>query len=84
MTHRGARSTLAGGRVKSGDRELASLARQSLIPRSGSFTETRTVFSEGWTGLGMAGLAGLRRQGLGWPRTRRARANDGELDSGEA
>jgi hypothetical protein len=28
MTYRGARSTLAGGRVKSGDRELASPARQ--------------------------------------------------------
>jgi hypothetical protein len=28
MTYRGTRSTLAGGRVKSGDRELASLARQ--------------------------------------------------------
>jgi hypothetical protein len=41
------------------------------------------VFSEGWTGLGKAGLAGLRQQGLGWPRTRRARANDGELSSGE-
>jgi hypothetical protein len=35
-------------------------------------------------GLGKAGLAGLRRQWLGWPRTRRARANGGELSSGEA
>jgi hypothetical protein len=49
MTHRGARSTLAGGRVKSGDRELDSPARQSLIPRSGSFTEACRVYSEGRT-----------------------------------
>jgi hypothetical protein len=41
------------------------------------------LVSEGRTGLGKAGLAGLRRQGLGYPRTRRARANDGELSSGE-
>jgi hypothetical protein len=33
--------------------------------------------------VGKGWLAGLRRQGLGWPRTRRARANDGELSSGE-
>jgi hypothetical protein len=37
----------------------------------------------GLDGVVKAGLAGLRRQGLGWPRTRRARANDGELSSGE-
>jgi hypothetical protein len=42
------------------------------------------IVSEGWTGLGKAGLAGLRRQWVGWPRTRRARANGGELSSGEA
>jgi hypothetical protein len=41
------------------------------------------VVSEGWTGLGRAGLAGPRRQGLGWPQTRWARANDGEFSSGE-
>jgi hypothetical protein len=32
---------------------------------------------------GKAGLAGLRRQWLGRPRARRARANGGELSSGE-
>jgi hypothetical protein len=79
MTYRGARSTLAGGRVKSGDRELASLARQSSSPRSGSFTEARRVYSEGRTGLGEALLAGLRWRGIGWPRARRARGNAGDL-----
>jgi hypothetical protein len=70
--------------VKSGDLGPASLAKQTPIPHSGSFTETCTVFSEGWTGLGMAGLASLRWQGLGWLRARRAQANGGELSSGEA
>jgi hypothetical protein len=79
MTYRGARSTLAGGRVKSGDRELASLARQSLIPRSGSFTEARRVYSVGWMGLGEALLAGLRWRGIGRPWARRARGNGGDL-----
>jgi hypothetical protein len=46
--------------VKSGDLDLASPVRQSLIPRSGSFTEARRVSSEGWTGRGMARLACLR------------------------
>ena len=78
------RSTHSGGVVNSGDRGLASPAKQASIPRSGSFTELCTLVSEGWTGLGKAGLAGLRRQWLGWPRTHRARANDGELNSGEA
>jgi hypothetical protein len=73
-------STLAGGRRESGDRGLASPAKQTSIPRSGSFTEVCSVFSEGRTGLGKAWLAGLRRQGLGWPRTRRARANAGEFE----
>jgi hypothetical protein len=77
------RSTHSGGVVNSGDRGLASPAKQASIPRSGSFTGVCTLVSEGWTGLGRAGLAGLRRQGLWWPRTRRARANDGELSSGE-
>jgi hypothetical protein len=76
-------STHSGGVVNSGDRGLASPAKQTSIPRSGSFTEVVSLISEGWTGLGKVGLAGLRRQGLGWPRTRRARANDGELSSGE-
>jgi hypothetical protein len=74
------RSTLAGGRVESGDRGLASPAKQTPIPRSGSFIEGCSVLSEGWMGLGKAWLAGLRWQGLGWPRTRRARANAGEFE----
>jgi hypothetical protein len=79
MTYRGARSTLAGGRVKSGGRELASPASQSSIPRSGSFTEACTVYSEGRTRLGEALLASLRWQVFGWPRARRARGNAGDL-----
>jgi hypothetical protein len=77
------RSTHSGGVVNSGDRGLASPAKQTSIPCSGSFTKVCLLVSEGRTGSRMAGLAGLRRQGLGWPRTRRARANDGELSSGE-
>jgi hypothetical protein len=49
-----------GGRVKSGNLDPASPARQSSIPRSGSFTEARRVSLEGWMGLGMARLAGAR------------------------
>jgi hypothetical protein len=79
MTYRGARSTFAGGRVKSGDRELASPARQSSIPRSGSFTEARRVYSEGRTRLGEALLASLRWRGIGWPRARCAWGNAGDL-----
>jgi hypothetical protein len=56
-------STLAGGRVESGDRGLSSPAKQTPIPRSGSFTEVCTVFSEGRTGLGKVLLAGLWWQG---------------------
>ena len=78
------RSTYSGGVKSSGERGLVSPAKQTPIPRSGSFTETCTIFSEGWTGLGMAGLAGLRWQGLGWPRVRHVWANGGELSSGEA
>jgi hypothetical protein len=77
------RSTHSGGVVNSGDHGLASPAKQASIPRSGSFTEVCSVVSGGRTGLGKAGLAGLRRQGLWWPRTRRAQAKDGELSSGE-
>jgi hypothetical protein len=84
MVERITRSTYFGGVVNSGDRGLASPAKQASIPRSESFTELCTLVSEGWTGLGKAGLAGPRRQWLGWPRTRRARANGGELSSGEA
>ena len=80
MKQRITRSTLPGGRVESGDRGLASPAKQTPIPRSGSFTEVCTVLFEGWTGLGRAWLAGLRWRGLGWSRTRRARANAGEFE----
>jgi hypothetical protein len=73
MEQRITRSTLTGGRAKSDDRGLASPAKQSPIPRSGSFTEVCTVSSKGRVWLGRARLAGLRWQGLGWPRARRAR-----------
>jgi hypothetical protein len=59
MAQRITRSTLAGGRVESGDRGLASPAKQTPIPCSGSFTEVCSVFSEGRTGLGRVLLAGL-------------------------
>ena len=79
MVQRLTRSTFTGGRVKSGDRGLASPARQSPIPCSGSFTEACTVYSECRTRLGEALLAGLRWRVLGWPRARRARGNAGDL-----
>jgi uncharacterized membrane protein YccC len=66
-THRGAWSTFTGGRVKSGDLDPASPVRQSSIPRSRSFTEARRVYLKGWTGLGMALLAGLQWRGIGRP-----------------
>jgi hypothetical protein len=78
-THRGARSTFTGSRVKSGDRGLASPARQSLIPCSGSFTEACTVYSEGRTRLVEALLVGLRWRLFGWPRARHARGNASDL-----
>lgn len=40
-THRGARSTYTGGRVKSGEVDPVSPARYSSIPGSRSFTEAR-------------------------------------------
>jgi hypothetical protein len=70
----------SGGVVNFGDRGLTSPVKQTSIPCSGSFTEVCSIVSEGRTRLGKAGLAGLRWQGLGWPRTRRARANDGEFE----
>jgi hypothetical protein len=56
--------------VKSGDLDPASPARQSSIPRSGSFTEARRIYSKGWMGLGMALLAGLRWRGIRRPLAR--------------
>jgi hypothetical protein len=63
MEQRITQSTLTSGRVESGDRGLASPAKQTPIPRSGSFTEVCTVFSEGRTGLGKVLPAGLQWQG---------------------
>jgi hypothetical protein len=71
MVQRLTRSTFTGDRVKSGDRGLASPARQSPIPSSGSFTEACTVYYEGRTRLGEALLAGLRWRGIGWLWARR-------------
>jgi hypothetical protein len=73
-THRGARSTFAGDLVKSGDADLVSPARESSIPGSGSFTETRGDSLEGRTGRGKARMAGLRQSVLGWPLARRAQS----------
>jgi hypothetical protein len=75
MQQRITRSTLTSGRAKSGDRGLVSPAKQTPIPRSGSFTEVCTVFSEGRTGLGRVLWAGLQWREIGRPRARRARAN---------
>jgi hypothetical protein len=69
------RSTFTGGRVKSDDRGLASPAKQSPIPCSGSFTEACTVSSEGRAWLGRALLAGLRWRGIGWARARHLQGN---------
>jgi hypothetical protein len=60
----------AGGQLKSGDLDLVSPARQSSIPFARSFTEARRISLEGWTGLGMALLAGLRWRGIGRPLAR--------------
>jgi hypothetical protein len=79
MEQRITRSTFTGGRAKSDDRGLASSVKQIPIPCSGSFTKAHTVFSEGWTGLGEALLAGLQWRGIGRPRARRARGNAGDL-----
>jgi hypothetical protein len=79
MVQRLTRSTFTGDRVKPGDRGLASPARQSSIPFSGSFTVACTVYSEGRTRLGEALLADLRWRGIGWPRACRARGNAGDL-----
>jgi hypothetical protein len=62
--------------VKSGELDPASPVRQSSIPRSGSFTEARRIYSKGSTGLGMALLADLWWLG--------ARAAAGTLSAGQA
>jgi hypothetical protein len=82
--HRGGWSTFVGARVKSGDLDLVSPARQSSIPRSGSFTEARRVYLEGRTELGMARLAGLRWWVFGgrWHAVRRANTGDLALRRG--
>jgi hypothetical protein len=80
MEQRITRSTLAGGRVESDDRGLASPTKQTPIPRSGSFTEVCSVFSEvgrGWEGFCWPVYSG---RGIGRPRTRRARANAGGFE----
>ena len=64
MVERITRSTYSGGVANSSDRGLASPAKQASIPRSGSFTDGCTLVSEGWMGLGKAGLAGLRWLGV--------------------
>jgi hypothetical protein len=74
MEQRITRSTLAGGRVESDDRGLASPTKQTSIPRSESFAEVCTVFSKGWEGFCWPVYGG---RGIGRPRTRRARANAG-------
>jgi hypothetical protein len=74
-THCGARSTYTGDLVKSGDVDSVSPARQSSIPGSGSFIETRRDSLEGRTGWGMARVAGLRWSGLGRPLARHAQSN---------
>jgi hypothetical protein len=57
MEKRITRSTFTGGRAKSGDRGLASPAKQSPISCSGSFTEACTVSSNDRAWLGRALLA---------------------------
>jgi hypothetical protein len=74
-THRGARSTCTGGRVKSGDIDPVSPARYSSIPGSGSFTEAHRGYPEGRTGRGMTTMAGLRWSGLGQPLACRAQSD---------
>jgi hypothetical protein len=60
------RSMYSGGVESSGERGLASPAKQTPIPRSGSFTEVCTVFSEGWTGWGMGSIGrSMVAEGLG-------------------
>jgi hypothetical protein len=74
-THRGARSTYAGGRVKSGEVDLVSSVRYSSIPGSGSFIEARRGYPEGRTGRGKSRVAGLRWLDLGRPLARRAQSD---------
>jgi hypothetical protein len=77
------RSTNSGEGKCSGVGGLASPAKETPIPRSGSLAEGCTSFSEGGTGLEMAERAGLRWQGDWVAADGGARANDGETSSGE-
>jgi hypothetical protein len=63
----------------SGDLDPAPSMKQSSIPRFGSFTEARRVSLKGWTGLGMALLAGLQRRVLGRPLARHVQGNSCDL-----
>jgi hypothetical protein len=74
-THRGARYTYTGGRVKSGEVDPVSPARYCLIPGSRSFTEARRGYPEGQTGRRMARVADLWWLGLGRPLARRAQSD---------
>jgi hypothetical protein len=75
---------LAGGRLKSGDLDLVSPARQSSIPRSGSFTEARRVSlvgRRGWERLGWPVFGGGFSGGR-WHAARRNNAGDLALRRG--
>jgi hypothetical protein len=65
--HRGAQSTCASGRVKSGDVDPVPPVRWCSIHGSGSFTEVRKGYPEGRMGRGMARLACLRWSWLARP-----------------
>ena len=67
MEQRITRSTLTGSRAKSGDRGLASPAKQSPIPCSGSFSEACTITSKGraWLGRALLAVHGANAGGFG-------------------
>jgi hypothetical protein len=82
-THRGAWSTYAGGRVKSGEVDPVSQARYSSIPSSGSFIEARRGYPVGRTGQGMARVA-VRRAIVGELALRRGGERAGVYGQGLA
>jgi hypothetical protein len=68
MEQRITRSTLAGGRVESGDRGLASPAKQTSIPRSGAIprcAQSSPRVGRGWEGLGWPVYGGRDSGGRG-------------------